>query len=78
VRGRAGFALLSAAGALGLSAGAVALQRLAVPSEAQPGWALLPRLLVEALLSGLLAPLVLLALRRLDALLGAEEPDLIG
>jgi len=75
VRGRLGFALLSGAGALGLSAGAVALQRLAALPEAQPSW---PRLLVEALLTALAAPLVQLALRRLDGLLGVEEPDLIA
>jgi len=78
VRGWLGFSLLSALSALGLSLGAVALQRVAAPPEAQPDWALAPRLLLEALLSGLAAPLVLLALRRLDGLLGAEEPDLIG
>lgn len=78
VRGRLGFALLSAAAAAGLSAGAIALQRVAVLPEAAPGWGLLPRLLVEALLTGLAAPLVLLALRRLDAMLGEEEPDLIS
>lgn len=78
VRGRAAFGLLSGAAALGLSAGAVALQRVAVLPEAAPGWDLLPRLLAEAVLTGLAAPLVQLALRRLDALLGAEEPDLIA
>ncbi len=79
VRGRRGFALLSAAAALGLSLGAVALQRVAAPPEAQPAWgALGARLAVEALLTGLAAPLVQLALRRLDGLLGAEAPDLIG
>jgi rod shape-determining protein MreD len=78
VRGRAGFAALTAAAALGLSAGALALQRLAATPEVQPSWDLWPRLLVEALLSGAAAPLVLLVLRRLDALLGEEEPDLIG
>jgi rod shape-determining protein MreD len=77
VRGRVGFAVLSGAGALGLSAGAVALERAVALPEAQPGWGLLPRMLVEALLTGLAAPLVQLALRRLDALFGAEEPDLI-
>jgi len=78
VRGRTAFALLSAAAALGLSAFAVALQRAASAPEAAPGWGLLPRMLVEAALSGLVAPLVQLALRRLDGLLGAEEPDLIA
>ncbi len=78
VRGRAAFALLSAAAALGLSTGAIALQRLAAAPEAQPGWSLLPRLLVEALLTVLAAPWGQLALKRLDGLLGAEEPDLVA
>jgi hypothetical protein len=78
VRGRPAFGLLSGAAAAGLSLGGIALLRLAAAPEAQPGWGLVPRLLVEAVLTGLLAPLVLLALRRLDGLLGAEEPDLIA
>jgi len=78
VRGRVGFALLSAAAALGLSAGAVALQRLVSEPAVAPGWGLLPRLLVEAAVTGMAAPLVQLLVRRLDALLGGEEPDLIG
>jgi len=78
VRGRVGFALLSAATALGLSAGAVALQRLVATPEVAPGWGMLPRLLAEAAVTGLCAPLVQLAVRRLDMLLGGEEPDLIG
>lgn len=78
VRGRVGFALLSAAGALGLSTGAVALQRLVSAPEVAPGWGLLPRLLADAALTGLVAPLIQLLVRRLDAWLGDEEPDLIG
>jgi len=78
VRGRVGFALLSGAATLGLSVGAVALQRLVALPEAAPAWSLLPRLLAEAVVTGLLAPLLLLGLRRLDALLGEEEPGLIG
>lgn len=78
LRGRVGFAVLSAAGALGLSAGAVALQRVAAPVEAQPSWSVWPRLVVDALLTGLAAPLVAVALRRLDAALGVEEPDRVA
>ena len=78
VRGRAGFVALSAAATLGLSAGAIALQRVAALPEEQPSWDLLPRLLLEAALTGAAAPLVQLALRRLDGWLGEEEPDLIG
>jgi hypothetical protein len=78
VRGRLGFALLSAAATLGLSAGAVALLFLAAAPEVRPGWSLLPRMALEAALTGLAAPLLLLLLRRVDGWLGAEEPDLIG
>jgi hypothetical protein len=78
LRGPLGFAALSGAAALTLSAGAVALQRLGAAPEVRPGWGLLPRLLVEAALTALCAPLLLRLLRRLDAWLGAEEPDLIG
>jgi rod shape-determining protein MreD len=77
VRGRLGFAALSGAAALLLSAGAVALQRLGAAPEIRPGWALLPRLLLEAAVTGLCAPLVLRLLNRLDAWLGEEEPGLI-
>jgi hypothetical protein len=78
VRGWLGFAALSAAVSLGLSTGAIALLRVAVPPESQPSWALLPRLLLEAGLTGLCAPLLQLGLRRLDAALGSEEPDLVA
>jgi rod shape-determining protein MreD len=77
VRGRVGFAALSGAAALSLSAGGVAMLRLAAAEEVRPGWGLAPRLLGEALLTALAAPLLQLLLQRLDALLGAEEPDLI-
>jgi hypothetical protein len=78
VRSRVGFGLMSGATAFGLAVGAVTLQRATALAEAQPGWGVLPRVLVEAVLTGLAAPLVQMALRRLDALFGAEEPDLIG
>jgi rod shape-determining protein MreD len=78
LRGRVGFALLSGAAALGLSAGAVALQRLVSSPEAAPGWGVLPRVLAEAAATALVAPLLQLLVRRLDTLLGGEEPDLIG
>jgi rod shape-determining protein MreD len=77
VRGRAAFALLSGLGALVLSAGAAILTRNTSVSEAAPGLVLLPRMLVEALLTGALSPLVLIALRRVDGLFHREEPGLI-
>jgi hypothetical protein len=78
VRGRGGFALLSALAALGLPAAAVALTRAVVAPELQPSWDLLPRIALAALLTGLAAPLLQLGLRRLDAALGEETSDLAG
>jgi hypothetical protein len=78
VRGRAGLAALAGAVSFGLSMGAVALLRAAAPPEAQPAFDLWPRSLLEAVLTGLAAPPVQMALRRLDLVLGEEEPDLIG
>lgn len=77
VRGRAAFALLSGVGTLALSVGALLLTRNTSAPEAAPGAVLLPRMLVEALLTGALAPLVQPALRRLDALFQREEPGLL-
>jgi hypothetical protein len=48
-----------------------------VAVEAAPGAVLLPRMLVEAVLTGALAPLVLAGLRRVDALFQREEPGLL-
>lgn len=77
VRGRAAFALLSGVGALVLSAGAAILTRNTAAAEAGPGLVLLPRMLVEALLTGALSPVVLIALRRVDGMFHREEPGLI-
>lgn len=77
VRGRAAFALLSGLGALVLAVGAMILTRNTTAPEAAPGLVLLPRMLVEALLTGALSPAVLFALRRLDALFQREEPGLL-
>jgi hypothetical protein len=78
VRGLASFGALTGVAAFALSAGAVALARLASPAEVQPSWALLPRVALAALLTGLVAPLLLLGLRRLDALFGERPSELAG
>jgi rod shape-determining protein MreD len=78
VRGRAGFALLSAFAALTLPSAAVAFTRAVVAAELRPGWELLPRIALSALLTGLLAPLLQAALQRLDAALGEQTSDLVG
>lgn len=77
LRGRAGFAALAGAGCLGLSVGAILLQRWAGAPEAAPGAGLLPRAILEAILTALASPLVLVGMNRLDGLLGREEPGIV-
>jgi len=77
VRGWAGFAALCGLVVLGLSSSAVALTRSVAPSELRPAWSLLPRIALAALLTALVAPLLLWGLRRLDGLLGEEASDLL-
>ncbi len=77
VRGRAGFAALSGLGALTLSLGAVQLTRYTADPPESPGLRLLGRLLVEAILTGALAPLVGMGMRRLDGLFPREEAGLL-
>jgi hypothetical protein len=77
VRGRAGFAVLSGAGCLLVSFGAILLQRWAGTPEAAPRGLLVPRILAEAFLTAAAAPLVRMGMDRLAGLLGREEPGLI-
>ena len=77
LRGRAGFALLSGLGALFLSVAASILLRNTAAPEAAPGWGLAGRMLVEAVLTAALSPIVAPGLRRLDALFHREEPGLL-
>jgi hypothetical protein len=77
VRGRAGFGLLSGFGAFFLSLGAMILLRWVTPAEAAPGLRLVPRMLGEAILTGLLAPLVLGGMRGIDRLFQREEAGLL-
>jgi rod shape-determining protein MreD len=77
VRSRSAFALLSGGGAFFLSLGAMVLTRYTAPPEAAPGVALVPRMLLEALLTGVLAPFLSMALVRLDGLFQREEVGLL-
>jgi rod shape-determining protein MreD len=77
LRGRGGFALLSGLGALFLSVGGTILLRNTVATEAAPGGSLAGRMILEALLTGAVAPVVGMGLRRLDALFHREEPGLL-
>gem|GEM_PF-2159652 len=77
VRGRWGFAALSGAATLILSLGALVLVRVAAPPEVAPGIRLMPRMLMEALLTGALSPLVLGGMKRIDGLFRREDPGLL-
>jgi rod shape-determining protein MreD len=77
VRGRWGFAALTGAAALVLSLGAMILIRVAAPQEVAPGIRLVPRMLLEALLTGALSPLVLGGMKRIDGLFRREDPGLL-
>lgn len=77
VRGRAAFGLLSGGAALLLSLGALILTRYTSADEVAPGLALVPRVVAEAFVTGLAAPLLLGPLRRIDALFHREEPGLL-
>jgi hypothetical protein len=77
VRGRAGFAALSALTTFLISFGALTLTLVASPPELAPSIRLLPRMLVEAAATGALSPLVLEGMKRLDGLFRREEPGLL-
>jgi rod shape-determining protein MreD len=77
VRSRAAFALLSGLGAIFLSFGAFVLTRYTAPAESAPGATLLPRILLEGVLTAALSPLVLAGLRRVDGLFHKEEHGLL-
>jgi hypothetical protein len=77
VRGRGGFALLSFVGAIFSSLGAMLLLRWGVAAEVAPGAAVLPRMLVEALLTAAASPAVLAGMRIVDRLFTREEPGLL-
>ncbi len=77
VRGKWGFAALSAAATLLLSIGALVLVRMAAPVEVAPGLRLIPRMLLEAALTGAMSPLVLGGMKRIDGMFRREDPGLL-
>lgn len=77
VRGRSGFAALSALCSLGLSVGALVLLRYTSPAESAPGATLVPRMLLDAVVTAAASPLVLAGMRRIDGLFHREEPGLL-
>jgi hypothetical protein len=77
VQGKTGFAVLSGAGTFLYGLAALLLTRAVSPAESAPGFGLLGRMLVEALLTGALSPLVFLVLRWVDGLFVREETGLL-
>jgi hypothetical protein len=77
VRGRWGFAALTAAATLLFSTGALILVRMAAPVEVAPGLGLVPRILLEAALTGALSPLVVGGMKRIDGMFRREDPGLL-
>lgn len=77
VQGRTGFAVLSGLGTFLYGLAVLVLTRAVSPPESAPSFALLGRVLVEAVLTGALAPLVMMAMRQFDAFFVREEPGLL-
>ncbi len=77
VRGRWGFAVLTALATLFVSLGALTMLRIAAAPELAPGLRLIPRMLVEALLTGALAPLVSAGMKWIDGMFRREDPGLL-
>ncbi len=73
VQGKGGFAILTGAGTFLYGAAALLLVRAVTPEESAPTLALTGRLAMDALLTGLFSPLVLLVMRRLEWLAPREE-----
>jgi hypothetical protein len=77
VQGRLAFGVLSTIGSFLYGAAALGLTRAVSPAESAPGTALLGRVAVEALATGLVSPVVLSVLRRAEVLFDRDEPGLL-
>lgn len=77
VRGRWGFAALTGTATLLISLGALILVQMAATADVAPGIRLVPRMLVEAVLTAALSPVVLGGLKRIDGLFRREDPGLL-
>ena len=77
VQGKVGFAILSGVGTFLYGLAALLFTRAVSTDESSPGFSLVGRLLVEALLTGLLAPIILVAMRRVERLYVREEQGLL-
>ncbi len=78
VTGRAAFGLACGAGTLLMGLGAILLWRVTSSPEAAPGWPVLGRVLLEAVLTGLVSPAIRALLVWIDRLVEPEETGLLG
>ena len=78
VRGRAAFGLACGAGTLLMGLGAMLLWRIASPAEGAPGWRVLWRVALEAVLTGLAALPIRALLLWIERLAEPEETGLLG
>jgi rod shape-determining protein MreD len=76
-RSRTAFAVLSGVTSMVVGLGALFLTRLVASAEAAPGGRLVWRMLVEALLTAVLSPIIRAAMRKLDGLFTREEAGLL-
>jgi cell shape-determining protein MreD len=77
IQGRLGFALLSGVGTFLYGCGALLLMRAVAAQESAPGLPLLWRVLLEAIATGLAAPLIFIALRSVERFFSREESGLL-
>lgn len=77
VRSRVAVAFLTAVMTAAHELGALLLTRLVSSPESAPGFRLLGRIAVEAILTGACAPLVFWGLRRIDGMFTREEQGLL-
>jgi hypothetical protein len=78
IRGRGGFALLSGLGTVLFGIAALLFTRSVSIPEAAPGIRLLPRMLLDGVLTGLLSPLIGAAMAKIDGLFRREEAGLLS
>jgi cell shape-determining protein MreD len=76
-RSRLGFALLSGVATFAMGFGAILLTRYVAPPNAEPGWALLGRVLVESLLTAAAAPAIRWALDRVVVPAHRDQPGFL-
>ncbi len=77
IHGKLGFAILTGVGTLLYGSLALLVQRAVSPAESAPGAALLGRVLVDAIATALVSPLLLVGLRRVEGLFSREDPGLL-